>query len=105
VAELRRLAEEEQRPCPKLGIVLCAGVGPDPGRANAESAALMHALYGTPPERADELAIGGPPQQVADRIAPYLDAGAEKVAVLSATLPWSDSWPMLAETGRMLSHR
>lgn len=100
-AQLRHMAERAQRPCPKLGIVLCASVGRSRERGLAESAALMESLYGAPPERAKELAIGGAPQQVADQIAPYLDAGAEKVAIVCASLPWAETWPMLAEVRRM----
>jgi alkanesulfonate monooxygenase SsuD/methylene tetrahydromethanopterin reductase-like flavin-dependent oxidoreductase (luciferase family) len=105
VAELQRLADEESRPCPKVGVVLSAGIGPGHQRAVADSAALMQSLYGTPQVRAQELAIGGDAERVADEIAPYLDAGAERLAVVCATLPWSESWPILADVRRIIGSR
>jgi hypothetical protein len=39
---------------------------------------------------------------VAGEVARYLDAGASRVALISAVLPWSDSWPALAEVRRLL---
>jgi alkanesulfonate monooxygenase SsuD/methylene tetrahydromethanopterin reductase-like flavin-dependent oxidoreductase (luciferase family) len=70
-----------------------------------KSAAAMRSLYGVPAERAQELAIGGTPEQVADEVARYLDAGAVRVALISAVLPWSESWPVLAEVRRILLGR
>lgn len=100
--ELHQLAEQGSRPCPQAGIVLSVAVGSSGNALAAMSAASMQELYGTPADRAAELAIGGTPEQVADQIARYVDAGAEKIAVVSAALPWSGSWPMLAEVRRML---
>jgi alkanesulfonate monooxygenase SsuD/methylene tetrahydromethanopterin reductase-like flavin-dependent oxidoreductase (luciferase family) len=102
LGRLRQLAEDAGRPCPRAGIVLDVAVGTAPDRLAAVSAESMQALYGTPAERAAELAIGGTPEQVADQIARYLEAGAEKVALVSAVVPWSDSWPLLAEVRRLL---
>jgi alkanesulfonate monooxygenase SsuD/methylene tetrahydromethanopterin reductase-like flavin-dependent oxidoreductase (luciferase family) len=65
----------------------------------------MQAAYGVPAERAQELAIGGTLGQVADEVARYLDAGAVRVALISDVLPWSESWPALAEVRRVLLRR
>jgi alkanesulfonate monooxygenase SsuD/methylene tetrahydromethanopterin reductase-like flavin-dependent oxidoreductase (luciferase family) len=62
----------------------------------------MQAAYGVPAQRAQELAIGGTPEQVADKVARYLDAGAVRVALISDVLPWSESWPVLGEVRRVL---
>jgi alkanesulfonate monooxygenase SsuD/methylene tetrahydromethanopterin reductase-like flavin-dependent oxidoreductase (luciferase family) len=105
LAELRRLADQEGRRTPQAGIVLSVAVGTASGGLAATSAESMHSLYDVPAGRADELAIGGTPEQVAEQIARYVDAGAEKVAVVSAVLPWSDSWPMLAEVRRIILAR
>ena len=35
----------------------------------------------------------------------YLDAGAVRVALISDVLPWSESWPALAEVRRVLLRR
>lgn len=100
---LRQLAEEEGRPCPLTGIVLHVAVGPGPARQRvAQSAEAMQSLYGLPAERAQELAIGGSPLQVAEQLTPYLDAGAVQFCLLSNVLPWDESWPMLADVRRSL---
>jgi alkanesulfonate monooxygenase SsuD/methylene tetrahydromethanopterin reductase-like flavin-dependent oxidoreductase (luciferase family) len=105
LTELRQLAEQESRPCPRAGIVLSVAVGTSSDAMVEVSAQSMQALYGTPADRAAELAIGGTPEQVADEIVRYVDAGAEKIALVSAALPWSGSWPMLAEVRRILVGR
>ncbi len=106
LSQLRQLAEEEGRLCPLAGVVLSVSVGTGPAsHLAANSAAAMHSAYGTPAERAEELAIGGTPDRVADQVARYLDAGAVRVALISDVLPWSESWPMLAEVRRVLHGR
>jgi alkanesulfonate monooxygenase SsuD/methylene tetrahydromethanopterin reductase-like flavin-dependent oxidoreductase (luciferase family) len=98
VRRLRQLAEEEGRPCPLAGVVLSVSVGTGPSnRLAANSAAAMQSAYGFSAQRAEELAIGGTPERVADKVARYLDAGAVRVALISDVLPWSESWPVLAE--------
>jgi alkanesulfonate monooxygenase SsuD/methylene tetrahydromethanopterin reductase-like flavin-dependent oxidoreductase (luciferase family) len=100
---LRRLAEEEGRPCPLAGAVLSDAVGTAAAEGlAAQSAAAMQSLYGVPAQRAEELAIGGTPEQVADELARYLDAGAVQLCLVSSVLPWSESWPMLAQVRRLL---
>ena len=100
---LHHLADEEGRPCPLTGIVLHVAVGTTPSDVlAAPSAAAMQSLYGVPAERAEELAIGGTPQQVADQLAHYLDAGAAQFCLVSNVLPWPESWPMLAEVRQVL---
>jgi alkanesulfonate monooxygenase SsuD/methylene tetrahydromethanopterin reductase-like flavin-dependent oxidoreductase (luciferase family) len=47
----------------------------------------MQSAYGLPAERAQELAIVGTPEQVADQVARYLEFGAERVAVISDLTP------------------
>lgn len=103
LTRLRQLAEEAGRPCPLAGVVLSVSVGTGPSeRLAANSAAAMQAAYGVPAPRAQELAIGGTPVQVADKVARYLDAGAVRVALISDVLPWSESWPVLGEVRRVL---
>jgi alkanesulfonate monooxygenase SsuD/methylene tetrahydromethanopterin reductase-like flavin-dependent oxidoreductase (luciferase family) len=103
VSRLRQLAEEEGRPCPLAGIVLHVAVGTAPAHELlAACAAFAQSSYGLSSERAEELAIGGAPEKVADEIGRFLDAGAVRVALVSDVLPWSESWPMLAEARRLL---
>jgi alkanesulfonate monooxygenase SsuD/methylene tetrahydromethanopterin reductase-like flavin-dependent oxidoreductase (luciferase family) len=106
LSRLRQLAEEAGRPCPLAGVVLSVSVGTGSSKdLAANSAAAMQAAYGVPAQRAQELAIGGTPEQVADEVARYLDAGAVRVALISDVLPWSESWPALAEVRRVLLRR
>ena len=105
LTRLQQLAQERGRPCPKAGVVLSVAVGPPSDDLAVVCAESMQTLYGTPGERAVELAIGGTPEQVAEQIGLYVDAGAEKIAVVSAVLPWSRSWPQLAEVRRLLLSR
>lgn len=102
-SRLRQSAEEEGRPCPLAGIVLHVAVGtaPSDGLA-AQSASAMQSLYGVAAPRAEELAIGGTPEQVADKLARYLDAGAVQLCLVSNVAPWSESWPLLGEVRRLL---
>jgi alkanesulfonate monooxygenase SsuD/methylene tetrahydromethanopterin reductase-like flavin-dependent oxidoreductase (luciferase family) len=103
LSRLRQLAEEEGRPCPLAGVVLSVSVGTGPSNhLVANSAAAMQSAYGLPAQRAEELAIGGTPERVADHVARYLDAGAVRVALISDVLPWSESWPGLAEVRGVL---
>jgi alkanesulfonate monooxygenase SsuD/methylene tetrahydromethanopterin reductase-like flavin-dependent oxidoreductase (luciferase family) len=108
-ASLRQLgqaAEEEGRPCPAAGAVLSVAVGAGPGPdLVAKCAADMQFAYGIPRERAEELAIAGTAQQVAESLARYVDAGAQRLALISHVQPWSESWPALGEVRRALLGR
>jgi alkanesulfonate monooxygenase SsuD/methylene tetrahydromethanopterin reductase-like flavin-dependent oxidoreductase (luciferase family) len=103
LSRLRQLAEEEGRPCPLAGVVLSVSVGTAPSeQLAANTAAAMQSSYGFSAQRAEELAIGGTPELVADQVARYLDAGAVRVGLISDVLPWSEPWPLLAEVRRAL---
>lgn len=106
LSRLRQLAQEEERPCPLAGVVLSVSIGTGPAsQLAAKSAAAMQSAYGTSAERAEQFAIGGTPERVADHVARYLDAGAVRVALISDVLPWSELWPMLGEVRRVLLGR
>jgi alkanesulfonate monooxygenase SsuD/methylene tetrahydromethanopterin reductase-like flavin-dependent oxidoreductase (luciferase family) len=105
VGRLRQLAEEKGRPCPLAGIVLHVAVGTAPSDALAAKSAAAIQSYGLPAQRAEELAIGGTPERVADEIGRFLDAGAVRVALVSNVLPWRESWPLLGEVRRTLLGR
>lgn len=103
---LRQLAEDEGRPGPLGGMVVHVAVGTDPGvDLAAKSAAFMQSAYGLSRERAEELAIGGTTEQVAEALTAFIDAGAVRLALVSDVLPWSESWPRLAEVRRALDGR
>ncbi|HUB69526.1 MAG TPA: LLM class flavin-dependent oxidoreductase [Acidimicrobiales bacterium] len=103
LGHLRQLAEERNRPCPPAGLVLHIAAGSAPStELVAQSASAMQELYGVPTQRAEELAIGGTPGQVADELARYVDAGAVRFCLVSNVLPWSESWPLLGQVRRLL---
>lgn len=103
LGHLEGLADEEGRPRLRAGLVLHVAVGETGSRhLVAQSALAMESAYGVPAQRAEELAIGGTPEQVADRLARYRDAGADQFCLVSNVLPWSASWPLLAEVRRLL---
>jgi alkanesulfonate monooxygenase SsuD/methylene tetrahydromethanopterin reductase-like flavin-dependent oxidoreductase (luciferase family) len=102
VRRLRQLADEEGRPCPLAGVVLHVAVGTASPDHLAAQCATTILSYGLSAERADQLAIGGTPEKVAEEVARFVDAGATRVALVSDVLPWSESWPMLAQARRVL---
>jgi alkanesulfonate monooxygenase SsuD/methylene tetrahydromethanopterin reductase-like flavin-dependent oxidoreductase (luciferase family) len=103
LSHLRQLADEEGRPCPSGGIVLSVAVGAGPSDDLAATcAAAMQSAYGLDSQRAEELAIAGTVEQVAEALGRYADAGAKRLALISDVLPWSESWPVLGKVRRVL---
>ena len=49
------------------------------------------------PTSARELPITGIPEQVADRLGPYIEAGAERVALVFYVVHWSEAWDLVAD--------
>lgn len=62
------------------------GFGPDREAARAELVGQMEAPYGIPFERFERYCPYGSPEQVAEAISPYLDAGCSSVNLI-ATAP------------------
>ena len=82
-------------------LSVAVGSGPSYDLA-AKCSAAMQSAYGLERERAEELAIAGTVEQVAEALGRYADAGAVRVALISDVLPWSESWPVLGEVRRVL---
>lgn len=59
-------------------------------------------LYGMPPEAADALLLQGGPVEVAEQLAAYGDAGAERVVVTLVAGSWHRQAELLAEAVAML---
>jgi len=101
--QLGQAAEEEGRSCPAAGAVLSVAVGTGPHAALvAQCARDMEFAYGIPRERAEELAIAGRAEQVAESLARYVDAGAQRLALISHVQPWTESWPTVGDVRRAL---
>lgn len=68
------------------GMHVWCGFGPDPRTARAGLAHEMEGLYGIPFERFERYCPYGSPEEVAEFIRPYLDAGCTSVNLI-ATAP------------------
>ncbi len=75
--ELAALAGPDQAP-PRVAT----GVFAAPGLDAAESAERLHGLFGLDAESAAALALGGSPEQLAEGLARYRDAGADTLVVI-----------------------
>ncbi|WP_158888264.1 LLM class flavin-dependent oxidoreductase [Amycolatopsis anabasis] len=100
-ARLAELAATWGRPAPRMATVLhCALVSrsaPAPDLHESYSDALA-ASYGMSPEDARRRTVTGTPEQVAERAAEFLSAGAEKLAFhLGGPTGWRESAELLAE--------
>jgi alkanesulfonate monooxygenase SsuD/methylene tetrahydromethanopterin reductase-like flavin-dependent oxidoreductase (luciferase family) len=101
---LFELSDEAGRPRPMTGIGLHAAIGTDSGRDLAEvTAGMMRAMYGVPADRAREVAIGGTAAEVAARLAPYAEAGADLIVVVCDPAPVPRAWELLADVRRLLT--
>jgi alkanesulfonate monooxygenase SsuD/methylene tetrahydromethanopterin reductase-like flavin-dependent oxidoreductase (luciferase family) len=101
---LFELSDQAGRSRPLTGIGLHAAIGTGSDRDLAEmTAAMMHAMYGVPADRAREVAIAGTPVQVASQLAPYAEAGADLIVVVCDPAPSPQSWELLADVRLLLT--
>lgn len=100
---LDELSAQAGRAAPRAGITIHAAIGPGPGDGLADVAAgTLRSMYGLPADRARQLTVAGPPAQVADQLAPFVQAGAELIAVVCNPVPTERSWELLAEVRQLL---
>src|SRR5690606_3205777 len=86
-AGARRLAElagEAGRPAPGLAVGGAVALGPDASAGLEEHVRGLHEGYGLPLDEARRVPITGSPQQVAERLAEYAEAGARHVVLGTA---------------------
>jgi alkanesulfonate monooxygenase SsuD/methylene tetrahydromethanopterin reductase-like flavin-dependent oxidoreductase (luciferase family) len=101
---LGELADQAGRSRPRLGVGLHATIAARPRDGLADvSARVMQAAYGVPLDWARQRGLGGTPAQVADQIAPYVQAGADTVLVVCDPVPSAESWELLAEVRQRLN--
>ncbi|WP_405410164.1 LLM class flavin-dependent oxidoreductase [Streptomyces decoyicus] len=82
-ARLADLAAECGVPAPRTGILVFTRVSERPGtNAAAKIADYLATAYGIDREQAAAVALGGSPQQVAERLREYADAGAGTVVLV-----------------------
>jgi alkanesulfonate monooxygenase SsuD/methylene tetrahydromethanopterin reductase-like flavin-dependent oxidoreductase (luciferase family) len=102
LGELSAVAGRER---PRMGVSVsaCIGTAGSAGSLADVSVGIMQSTYGVPTERARELAIGGTPAQVADRLASFVEAGAELLVVQCDPAPSPESWELLGEVRQLLT--
>jgi alkanesulfonate monooxygenase SsuD/methylene tetrahydromethanopterin reductase-like flavin-dependent oxidoreductase (luciferase family) len=80
---LTTLAGQRGEPRPQIGIMIFATLTErDSKTAAAPVASYLTGAYGLDPAYAEALAIGGSPEQVAERLAAYLAAGVSKLVIV-----------------------
>ena len=87
-AAVRRVEEEAERagreaPAWRHGITVWCGFGPDRERAARSVSDAMQSVYRLPREAFERWCPAGSPEQVADFIAPYFEAGASDVTLIA----------------------
>lgn len=78
VREIESLAEERSIPRPKTwdhGLQVWIGLDQDQDRARKRLAAAMERMYQIPYERFERYSPFGRPKEIAERLAPYIEAG------------------------------
>jgi len=104
-AGARRLAElagEAGRPAPGLAVGGAVALGPDASAGLEEHVRGLHEGYGLPLDEARRVPITGSPQQVAERLAEYAEAGARHVVLGTASGDWRRQWELIAEARALL---
>lgn len=103
VKRLRALCVQAGRPPAATAIGMHAALGSPGSAALSEvTQAAMRSSYGLSAARASELAIAGTPNQVADQLAPYVQAGAELILLVCDPAPSELSIELLAEVRSLL---
>jgi alkanesulfonate monooxygenase SsuD/methylene tetrahydromethanopterin reductase-like flavin-dependent oxidoreductase (luciferase family) len=80
--ELRELAEQLDRPAPRLGMLIGVHVDEDPQRARAEAAAHIQGQYRLALERLERWTALGAPETVARFLDGYLAAGVSEFVLM-----------------------
>ncbi|MFD6618772.1 LLM class flavin-dependent oxidoreductase [Streptomyces albidoflavus] len=84
-ATLARLAAEREVPTPEVGIHVFLRMTDDPDAASAARAVVadrLSSLYGMDRAAAGEVGVGGTPEQVAERLRDYAEAGARQFVLV-----------------------
>lgn len=104
VQKLNELADRAGRPRLQLGMVTHAAI--DSVRnsvVRTTAVSVLRSAYGLTQERADQLAIAGSPENVADQLHAYLAAGAQHIAVINDIGPWQHACDQLAAVQDVLA--
>ncbi len=103
VERIRDAAAGLGRPAPSwFGLTMWCGLGSDEDRARELLGRRMQALYGQPPDRFQHVTAAGTPEQVAEKLAPFVGAGAEHLTVVTVADSVHDGIDLAAEVRRLL---
>jgi len=103
VERIRAATAELGRPAPSwFGLSMWCGFGSDGDRARELLGRRMQALYNQPPERFQHVTAAGTPVQVADKLAPFVEAGAEHLTIVTVAESVHVGIDLAAEVRRLL---
>ena len=103
VERVRAAAAELGRPAPSwFGLSLWCGLGADGARARELLVRRLEALYNLPAERFQHVTAAGTPEQVAAGLAPYVEAGAGHLTLVTVAESVHDGIDLAAEVRRLL---
>lgn len=88
-----------------FGLSTWTGFGADPRAARAMLDARMEALYKVPGEKFHHLTAAGTPTDVAETLAPYVEAGARNFTIVPVAASVAEGIEGAAEVQRLLNDR
>ncbi|WP_180685437.1 LLM class flavin-dependent oxidoreductase [Streptomyces gossypiisoli] len=89
LATLAELSGAAGRPVPRVAVTVFAALDGHLGGLSKDAlVGVLHGQFGFPRELADAVAVSGPPELIAERIAAYAAAGAEHVVVCPVGGAW-----------------
>ena len=103
VERIHDATAELGRPAPSwFGLSMWCGLGSDGDRARELLGRRMQALYNQPPEKFQHVTAAGTPEQVAEKLAPFVEAGAGHLTIVTVADSVHDGIDLAAEVRRLL---
>jgi alkanesulfonate monooxygenase SsuD/methylene tetrahydromethanopterin reductase-like flavin-dependent oxidoreductase (luciferase family) len=103
VERIREATAEEGRPDPSwFGVSMWVGLGSDGDRARALLGDRMQKLYGLPPEKFEHITAAGTPEEVAEKLLPFVAGGAQNLTVVTAAESVHEGIELAGEVKRLL---
>jgi len=99
---LERRAKAERQGPGWFGLSVWCGLDEDGTTARTVLGGRMQALYRLPPERFVNVTAAGTPEQVAEWLAPYVDAGAGSISIVPAARSVEAGVELAGEVRRLL---
>jgi alkanesulfonate monooxygenase SsuD/methylene tetrahydromethanopterin reductase-like flavin-dependent oxidoreductase (luciferase family) len=103
VEQIRAATAELGRPDPSwFGLSMWVGLGTDGDRARTLLGDRMHALYNLPPEKFQNVTAAGTPDQVAERLAPFVEGGARHLTLVTVAESADEGIELAGEVRRLI---